>query len=53
MYCSFIVAERVVAMDSPSVEVATLTGQKATGRGRDSVSSGNVIQNAGRKNKLV
>ena len=44
MYCSFIVAERAIPTPRLSNDGATLTFQKATGRERDSVASGNVNQ---------
>ena len=40
MYCSFIVAERVIARHSLSLDGATLTAQKANGGERDIVDSG-------------
>ena len=40
-------------MHNLSMDGATLTVQRWTGRERDSVSPGNVIQNTGRNNKLI
>ena len=51
MHCCFIVAEKVIAMGSLSLDGATLTVKKATGGSCDLQTLGCVDKNLGGKRK--